>query len=201
MLAVHQCLESQGMPYRVSKTPTLNVLSANPHTGWRHIPTFAGAIGFIVQRGARNERQRFLLCFFDIAGITIDLSSFRALQRSDFPLLQRWLSEPHVDAWWHEALDLGGLERKYGPRIDGADPTHVFIIEHESRPIGWIQWYRWAAYPKHAAQLRAEPNAAGIDLSIGEASLIGKRWANRHSGLHPQRGRCRAGYHRHRDRP
>jgi aminoglycoside 6'-N-acetyltransferase len=102
------------------------------------------------------------------------LISFRALERSAFPLLQRWLSEPHVDVWWHNALDLAGLELKYGPRIDGIEPTHVFIIEYESRPIGWIQWYRWSDYPVHAARLEAEPNAAGIDLSIGEASLIGK---------------------------
>jgi RimJ/RimL family protein N-acetyltransferase len=100
--------------------------------------------------------------------------SLRPLERSDFPLLQRWLSEPHVDAWWHEALDLAGLEHKYGPRIDGREPTHVFIIEQESRPIGWIQWYRWSDYPKHAAQLKTEPNAAGIDLTIGEASELGK---------------------------
>jgi RimJ/RimL family protein N-acetyltransferase len=111
---------------------------------------------------------------FDIAQVTMNVLAFRALARSDFPLLQRWLSEPHVDAWWHEALDLAGLERKYGPRIDGSEPTHVFIIERESRPIGWIQWYRWSDYPKHAAQIEAEPNAAGIDLSIGEASELGK---------------------------
>ena len=100
--------------------------------------------------------------------------SFRALERSDFPLLERWLSEPHVDAWWHEPLDLAGLEQKYGPRIDGTEPTHVFIIEHETQPIGWIQWYRWSDYPKHAAKIEAESNAAGIDLSIGDVSLIGK---------------------------
>ena len=67
------------------------------------------------------------------------LVSFRALDRSDFPLLQRWLSAPHVDAWWREPLDLRRLERKYGPRIDGIEKTHVFIFEHKDRPIGWIQ--------------------------------------------------------------
>ena len=102
------------------------------------------------------------------------LVSFRALDRSDFPLLQKWLSEPHVDAWWHEPLDLPGLEQKYGPRIDGIEPVHVFIIEHENKPIEWIQWYRWADYTEHAAQLKAEPEAAGIDLSIGEIASIGK---------------------------
>jgi aminoglycoside 6'-N-acetyltransferase len=104
----------------------------------------------------------------------MNVVSFRSLERSDFPLLQRWLSEPHVDAWWHEPLDLPGLEQKYGPRVDGIESTHVFIIEYKSRPIGWIQWYRWSDYPKHAAQLGIGLNAAGIDLSIGEASLVGK---------------------------
>jgi aminoglycoside 6'-N-acetyltransferase len=100
--------------------------------------------------------------------------SFRALDRSDFPLLQKWLSEPHVDAWWHQPLDLPGLEQKYGPRIDGSRPVHVFIIEHDDQPIGWIQWYRWSHYPEHAAQINAESGAVGIDIAIGEASLIGK---------------------------
>ncbi len=103
----------------------------------------------------------------------MSLVSFRPLARSDFPLLQRWLSEPHVDAWWHEPLELAGLEKKYGPRIDGIEPTHVLILEHDARPIGWIQWFRWADYPEHSAQLAAEPGAAGMDLSIGEVSSLG----------------------------
>jgi hypothetical protein len=41
--------------------------------------------------------------------------SFRPLSRSDFPLLQEWLSAPHVDAWWRERLDLASVEAKYGP--------------------------------------------------------------------------------------
>lgn len=103
----------------------------------------------------------------------MSLVSFRALARSDFPLLRRWLSEPHVDAWWHEPLDLAGLEKKYGPRIDGVEPTHVFILEHDTRPVGWIQWYRWSDYPEHSAQLEAEPSAAGLDLSLGEVTSLG----------------------------
>ena len=106
-------------------------------------------------------------------GAMIGLVSFRALERTDFPLLQQWLSAPHVDAWWHEPLDLRGLEQKYGPRIDGIEKVHVFIIEHEDRPIGWIQWYRWSDYPDHAAQLTTEQGAAGIDLAIGEVSSVG----------------------------
>jgi aminoglycoside 6'-N-acetyltransferase len=99
--------------------------------------------------------------------------SFRPLTRSDLLSMQRWLSMPHVDAWWHEALDLAGVEAKYLPRIDGNEPTHVFIIDHLSEPIGWIQWYRWADYSEYAALLGAEPESAGIDLAIGDAEMLG----------------------------
>jgi len=81
---------------------------------------------------------------------------------------------PHVDAWWHEPLDLAGVEAKYGPRIEGHEATYVFVIEHGERPIGFIQWYRWADYSEHAALLGAEPNSAGIDLAIGVPELIGR---------------------------
>jgi aminoglycoside 6'-N-acetyltransferase len=104
--------------------------------------------------------------------------SFRPLGRSDFPLLQRWLSEPHVDAWWREPLDLAGVHAEYGPRVDGSEPTHVFVIEREGQPAGWIQSYRWSDYPEHALQLGAESASAGIDLAIGESALTG-------SGLGP----------------
>jgi aminoglycoside 6'-N-acetyltransferase len=99
--------------------------------------------------------------------------SFRPLSRSDFPLFQRWLLEPHVATWWHESLDLAGIEAKYGPRIDGTEPTYVFVIEYRKRLVGWIQWYRWSDYPEHALQLGAGPESAGIDLAIGEREMMG----------------------------
>jgi aminoglycoside 6'-N-acetyltransferase len=103
-----------------------------------------------------------------------DSISFRPLGRSDFPLLQQWLSAPHVSAWWGAAIDLAGVEATYGPRVDGVEPTHVFVIEYGGRPVGWIQWYLWSDYPDHALQLRAELSAAGIDLAIGEPGMTGQ---------------------------
>jgi aminoglycoside 6'-N-acetyltransferase len=99
--------------------------------------------------------------------------SFRPLSRSDFPLLQEWLAAPHVTAWWHEPLDLAGVELKYGPRVDGAEPARVFAIDQRGRAIGWIQCYLWSDYPEHARQLRAELGSAGIDLAIGELAMTG----------------------------
>ena len=100
--------------------------------------------------------------------------SFRPMQHSDLPLLQRWLSRPHVDAWLHQVLDSAGVEAKYGPCIDGAEPTHMLVIEHVRRSIGWIQWYRWSDYRDHAAQLGAELTTAGFDLAIGEVEMLGR---------------------------
>lgn len=97
--------------------------------------------------------------------------SFRSLNRTDLPLLQEWLSAPHVAAWWNDRTDSASIEAKYGSRIDCGHPTHVFVIEYAQRPIGWIQWYLWADYPEHAQQLGAEPASAGIDLAIGEANM------------------------------
>lgn len=102
-----------------------------------------------------------------------DSISFRPLCRSDFPLLQAWLSAPHVAAWWGEALSLEAVDAKYGPRVDGIEPTHVFVIEDDGQPVGWIQWYLWSDYPEHALQLGAELPSAGIDLAVGEFPRMG----------------------------
>lgn len=99
--------------------------------------------------------------------------SFRPLGRSDFPQLQRWLAEPHVEQWWHEPLKPAEIEAKYGPRVDGVEPTYVYVVEYDERAVGWIQWYRWSDYPEHAIQLGADLNSAGIDLAIGEPQMIG----------------------------
>lgn len=81
---------------------------------------------------------------------------------------------PHVDAFFRQALDAAGVEAKYVPRIEAREPTHVFILELAGRPIGWLQWYRWADYARHAAMLGAEPSSAGVDFAIGERDALGR---------------------------
>jgi len=100
--------------------------------------------------------------------------SFRELGRSDLPLLQKWLAAPHVAVWWNERFDLASLEAKYGPAIDGSEPIHLYLIQVEGAPIGWIQWYRWRDFPEHAIHVSADPLSAGIDLAIGDIEMIGR---------------------------
>jgi pantetheine-phosphate adenylyltransferase len=97
----------------------------------------------------------------------------RPLSRDHFPLLGRWLAMPHVQAWWGtEPVTSADVERKYGPRADGTDPTVVFVIELAGQPVGIIQCYRHA---DHADWDRAVgvPAAAGIDYLIGEPAHCG----------------------------
>ena len=99
----------------------------------------------------------------DRGGVTI-----RPLSRDDFPLLHRWLAMPHVQAWWgSEPVAPADVERKYGPRADGTDPTRVFVIELAGQPVGIIQCYGHADYADWDRAVGI-PAAAGIDYLVGE---------------------------------
>ena len=108
-----------------------------------------------------------------VESVTCDRISFRPLTRPDFPLLEQWLREPHVARWWREPFELTALEAKYGPCIDGVEPTHLFLIKFDEVPIGFIQWYRWSDYSEHAEKLGASRRSAGVDLLIGRPDMIG----------------------------
>ncbi len=98
------------------------------------------------------------------------------LGRQDFALLSEWLSAPHVCAWWREESAPEVIEARYGPVVDGIDPTECFIVERGGRPIAFIQRYllrdnsRW----QRALGVAGTPSeGAGIDYLIGPAALIG----------------------------
>ena len=69
--------------------------------------------------------------------------------------------------WWGEAED-------YGPSIDGTEPSRCYIVHLNDEPIGMIQTYRWADWPKEGAAVGARPDEAGVDYLIGDAALIGQ---------------------------
>jgi aminoglycoside 6'-N-acetyltransferase len=102
--------------------------------------------------------------------------TFRRLRRDDFSLLSRWFSQPHVEPWWREEYDLESIERHYGPAVDGTDPTGLFIVEGEGRPLGFAQLYLLddnPAWKKSLAPAGTFDNAAGIDYLIGDEVAIG----------------------------
>ena len=103
--------------------------------------------------------------------------SFRAMTREDLTLLSEWLATPHVSNWWREEFDLAAIEARYGPVIDGRDPTECFIVERDGHPVGFIQRYLFSDDPdwqRILAPAGTPDDAAGIDYFIGSPSLIGQ---------------------------
>jgi aminoglycoside 6'-N-acetyltransferase len=104
--------------------------------------------------------------------------SFRPMQRADLPMLHEWLLRPHVSEWWRDVpRDFATVEAEYGACIDGDDPTELFVISTDARPVGMIQRYLIADEPAWwpaFALICAVSNAAGIDYLIGEPDLVGR---------------------------
>ena len=90
---------------------------------------------------------------------------FRRAVRADKPLIDGWLRQPHVAAWWgpDASFDVGKL----------ADPRQdVRIVTLDGRDIGYMQDYDphgWEVHP--FAGLPA--GARGTDQFIGPAALVG----------------------------
>jgi len=110
--------------------------------------------------------------------------AFRPLTTDDLPFLVGWFNRPHVYEWWgrraapdgiggagDDAATLEEVEADYG-ETDEPRPERHFVIELDRRAIGLIQWYRVDAYPQYASEIE-EPDAAAIDLLIGEKELTG----------------------------
>lgn len=100
------------------------------------------------------------------------------MRESDFALARRWLLQPHVARWWHddpkETLYPEGTLAEWGAAIRGEDPTDMFVIELDGRPIGVIQSYIVQDYEDYADQVGELPERSlSVDLFIGEPELIG----------------------------
>lgn len=104
--------------------------------------------------------------------------TYQPLTREHFPLLAHWLAEPLVARWWHHETSPEAVERDFGPSIDGADVTELFLVALLSRPIGLVQRYPIAAYPEYVdefASVCALPaGALSIDYLIGDPSARGQ---------------------------
>jgi aminoglycoside 6'-N-acetyltransferase len=102
---------------------------------------------------------------------------FRPMTRADFPDVVTWQRQPHVARWWQdEATDEPAAERHYGPALDGDDPTRLWVLQADGRPVGMVQDYRVGDHPEYAL-LTAKPEAVAFDYLIGDPA-----WLNRGLG-------------------
>jgi ribosomal protein S18 acetylase RimI-like enzyme len=100
--------------------------------------------------------------------------TFRSLGPDDLAQLFDWLCRPHVSRWYAAApTSFAEVAAKYLPRTEPANAVQAFIFAIDGRDAGYIQTYALREFPDYAALLNAHENAAGMDLFIGEESLLG----------------------------
>ncbi|MGW4895437.1 GNAT family N-acetyltransferase [Kitasatospora sp. NPDC004240] len=104
--------------------------------------------------------------------------SWRRVTEEDFPLLRRWLEEPHVARWWHHETSAEAVRRDFGPAARGEEPSEDLLALLDGRPVGLVQRCRLADYPEYLAEIAAvvevPDGAVTVDYLIGEASRTGR---------------------------
>lgn len=104
--------------------------------------------------------------------------TFRRVEASDFPLLERWLSHPHVARWWHHEWSPQAVQRDFGPTLRGEEPNEDWLAVLAGRPVGLLQRCRWQDYPEYLAEITPvyppPPGAVSLDYLIGEPGDVGR---------------------------
>jgi aminoglycoside 6'-N-acetyltransferase len=106
--------------------------------------------------------------------------SIRLLRNDPRDLVQlvSWRAEPHVRDWWDPDEPPPSLQRvreTYVPLTEPWSRTTACVIELDGRPIGYLQFYRWDAYPDEVEEmaLPAMDGSFGLDLFIGDPEMVG----------------------------
>ena len=81
------------------------------------------------------------------------------------PLLQEWLSRPHVVEWWRESPSMAEVIAEYAPIIAGKPAHRCYLAAlGELGPIGFIQSYTPAEFHNEGWWLdEHDPGVRGID--------------------------------------
>jgi aminoglycoside 6'-N-acetyltransferase len=99
---------------------------------------------------------------------------FRRLAAADLPLLHEWLQREHVRRWWKDRETYEEVVEHYLPSVEGRDPTDLYLIVVDERPIGFIQTYKVADYPEYRDLVQVEDGVAGVDLFVADPDLVGR---------------------------
>jgi RimJ/RimL family protein N-acetyltransferase len=90
-------------------------------------------------------------------------------------LLYRWLSRPHVAAWWTPTPTLRELRQDYlvGPDMQ-ADGTRACIAHLHGEPVGFIQCYVVMGSGDGWWEDETDPGARGIDQFLADEARLGQ---------------------------
>ena len=93
---------------------------------------------------------------------------FRPVTEKDFPLLARWLAEPHVAEWWDAP------EKELAEIRDHMNSVSVepLIVELAGKPIAYLQSYDPHLEDDHPYSDQPY-GTLGVDLTVGVPELVG----------------------------
>ena len=98
--------------------------------------------------------------------------AFRPLDDSDLSQVEAWLCAEHVAEWWRDPLEIAVEKRREA--LEGRREVEHYVIVVDERPVGMIQTYRVGDYPEWGELIGVEPEAAGVDLFVGEPDAVGR---------------------------
>lgn len=97
---------------------------------------------------------------------------FRPLDEGDLSQVEAWLRAEHVSPWWRDPLEIAVEKRRAA--LEGRRDVEHYVILEDGRPVGMIQTYRVGDHPDWGELIGAEPEAAGLDLFVGEPAAVGR---------------------------
>lgn len=104
----------------------------------------------------------------------------RTLERSDLPVLHRWMNDREVMTWGRFSPDhmtsLAALEKEYEKELTGEESNRTtFVIERTDggKPIGWCSLHTWDR--KHVS--------VDVGIVLGEKGLWGQGLGSEAVGL------------------
>ncbi len=151
------------------------MIDHRPEDAHGHRSAGTGFIGGAQHRGRRSAfrvlRSRDFPTDERHAGSPV--LNLRAMRGEDLPLVEHWLSVPHVARWY---LAGSTLEQEIGDvrdSVEGRQPVQALVAFDGESAIGWCQWYLCAVDPAWAADVAAGPGDVGIDYAIAVPELVG----------------------------
>lgn len=100
--------------------------------------------------------------------------AFRSMTAEDLGVMHEWLQREHVRRWWTDRQTYEDVVGHYLPAIEGTDPTDLYFILLDERPIGFVQTYRVADHPDYHRLVGVERDVAGVDLFLADHHLTGR---------------------------
>ena len=97
----------------------------------------------------------------------------------DWAAMARWRAEPHVREWWdpdEPVPTAAELAEDYAEEATPGGKATGCIIELDGRPVGYLQFYRWADFADEIPDMMIGegPDTWGIDIHVGDPAAGGR---------------------------